>query len=244
MRFIRISLLAAILAGFYSCDKNDGYSKYETTCMIADFDDAGEVVTTQEDSEQYSYLRFVVRGKHSGNTPEGKWLFEVHMYTYIDVYKNTDLEGKLKGYYSGEIYFPEFEINVSKLKVDPQNPRRSDTFLYVSDATDLPYYYTNPGRFYIEYIKESWKIYAIEGMQPVISCLPEDIRIGFTDFTYDYRLTPSLSFTVVNRENVVISKINCRGYLFEFYKTEDSEQWENLNPMDDYLDNPEDIPYI
>lgn len=244
MRLIRLFLFAAILSGLFSCDFTDGLSKYETKYMIADFDDAGEVISIQEGSEQYSYLRFVVRGRHSGNTPEGKWLFEVHMYTYIDVYKNTEMEGKLKGYYSGEIYFPEFELNVSKLKVDLQEPRRSDTFFFVTDKTELPYYYTNPGRYYIEYVKDNWKIFAIEGVQPVISCLPEDIRIGFIGFNYEGRFTPSISIDIVDRDDVVISTIKCTGYMWEFYNTENSEEWERYNPLTDYLENPEDIPYI
>lgn len=242
MRFARIILISAIIGNLFSCDFHDGFRKHETEYMIAYFDDADEVITFQEDSDQYSYLRFVVRGKHSGSTPEGKWLFDVHMYTYVDLYKNTEMEGKLKGYYSGEIFFPEFEINVSKLNVDPNEPRRSDTFFYVSDKTEMPYYYTNPGRFYIEYIREEWKIYAIEGLQPVITCLPKDIRIGIEGFTYDDRFTPSLSFDIVNRENDVISNIKCRGSIIEFYDVENSESWESLNPMNDYLDNPEDIP--
>ncbi len=244
MKVIPIFLIAIMFVSVLSCDSDDVFRKFETKYMIADFDDGGEVISTQDNSDQYSYLRFVVRGSHSGKTPEGKWLFEVHMYTYIDLYKGTEMEGKLKGYYSGEIYFPEFEINVSKLNVNPQEPRRSDTFFYIADQTKLPYYYTNPGRFYVEYIQEGWKIHAIEGFQPVITCLPEDMRIGFVGFTYDERITPSLSFNIINRENVVISTIRFRGSLTEFYDIEVSEQWKRFNPMNDYLDNPEDIPNI
>jgi hypothetical protein len=39
----------------------------------------------------------------------------------------------------------------------------------------------------------------------VISCLPEKVRIGFIGFNSEGRFTPSLSFDIVDGDDIVIS---------------------------------------
>ncbi len=243
LRFFRLIIIALFPLILISCDLFEpGFFIGRGRFMAANIFGAGELVTNNEGKDQYSSLRFEIRGTHEGGNIEGGWEFEIHMFVYIDVYKNTEYEGKLSGYYSGEIYYEYFMVDVLKMKDGLDNPRRDNTIYYMSESQELPYYYTNPGPYCIEVEGEGNKIDSIKGVQPVISVLPIRMKIGFIGQEYPNSTLLTTRINIIDRSDKVISTVFCQGNVIKFSNGESFYNWRNLNPLKNYLEYPEDIP--
>ena len=235
--------LAIMLIAFSSCNLFENETpKARTSYWLIDLNDGGKVTSTADGNSITSDIRFLVRGTFDGETPAGKWNVEIDMYTYLGLHENTN--GMVSsGYYSGEIYFPEFEQDVSELPLGILNPETQTTTFFGTGTFEMPYFYTNPGQYYVEVVGDDGTVVTIEGQQPVLTCWPETMNAELRGTSKKEIPEVVIFFDMVDNSEIEVNDLSCRGTIYKFETEAERNGWLLAHPQPDYLANPKLIPF-
>jgi len=164
------------------------------------------------------------------------------MYTYLGLYENTN--GMVSsGYYSGEIYFPEFESGISELPLGVYDAETKTSAFYSTGTFDMPYFYTNPGQYYVEVVGDDGTVVTIEGKQPVLTCWPETMNAELRGVSKKEISEVGIFFDMVDNSGIEVNDLVCRGSIYKFKTEAERDGWLLAHPQSDYLAEPKLIPF-
>lgn len=234
--------LTIILFVFSSCNLFEKETrKANTYYWLMDLNDGGKVTSTADGSSITSDIRFLARGTSYGETPAGEWNIEIEMFTYLGLNDNTN--GMVSsGYYSGELYFPEFEQDVSELLLGILNPETQTTAFYSTGTFEMPYFYTNPGQYYVEVVGDDGSVVTIDGQQPILTCWPETMNADLRGASKKEISEVEIFFDMVDNSELAVNDLSCSGAIYKFETEAERDGWLLAHPQPDYLANPKLIP--
>ena len=107
----------------------------------------------------------------------------------------------------------------------------------------MPYFYTNPGQYYVEVVGDDGTVVTIEGQQPVLTCWPETMNAELRGTSKKEIPEVVIFFDMVDNSEIEVNDLSCRGTIYKFETEAERDGWLLAHPQPDYLANPKLIPF-
>ncbi|MCF8359431.1 MAG: hypothetical protein K9H26_11765 [Prolixibacteraceae bacterium] len=241
---VRIAWLVFLLFVLPGCNKDGpGTGMTDSKFWLINIDDGGKVTTTSEGENIQADVRMVVRGTFDGETPEGNWTLDFDQYTFMDMAENVQEDQILEGYYSGKNYYSSVSTAMSPYVLPIFDPTYNVTYYCGSGKCELPFFQSEPGKYYMKLLGDDGNTYEQNGSQLFMTCWPETFEMEMGGTSNDDLTTVRITFDMVDEQGISANPLTVYGTVYSFGTENEREKWIENHPLVNYLEEPGLIPF-
>jgi hypothetical protein len=239
MRYLFIALTTLLI---WSCDENDPINLDKKYWLI-DVNDGGLVTIPDGETDVKSHVRMVVRSTYDGKTPEGNWDLSIDQYTFMDLTENVQDEQIIEGYYSGKNYYTSVKLDIDKYTLPIYEENNKLSYFFGSETQKMSFFMSVPGPYYYKVLGDDGTTIQIDGSQLFMTSFPESIKMEFAGSSNENITTVHITFNMLAEEEISSTSLSVYGSVYSFGTETERDEWLQLHPLVNYLENPQAIPF-